>query len=113
MGRAQVRRQRRRRAVVTIGVPWKNALTAFSPHGLNCSVVSVEWPVSGTTTIVASGIRALTASALAVGVRRSSAPEMISVGTSGSEVIVVSGAAVANGQYAHTGAELSSTAVWR
>ena len=49
-----------------------------------------------------------TASALEVGVRRSFWPLMISVGTLGSEVIVVSGVALANGQYAHSGAELSA-----
>ena len=44
--------------------------------------------------------------ALDVGVRRSWVPLMISVGTLGSVVMSGSGAAVAYGQYAHTGAEL-------
>src|ERR1039457_3081547 len=83
--------------VVAIAAPRRTASTAFLAHEPN-SVVSTEWPVCGTTTTVASGIIAATASALEVGVRRSSAPLMISVGTFGRAVIWVSGAALRNGQ---------------
>ena len=64
-------------------VPAKKLSSAFAAQPVR-SLPTTEWPVKGTTSTVAPGIRAATSSALELGVLRSWAPERISVGTSGS-----------------------------
>src|SRR4051794_20353520 len=64
------------------GAPVKNATTASWLHEVR-SAPSTEWPVRGTATTCAPGIRAATLRASSTGVRRSPWPERISVGTAG------------------------------
>ena len=71
------------------------------------SSLSTECPVLGTTSSCDPGICAATSRAFAVGVRRSSAPLRISVGTSGSGALSGAGAGVVNGQNAHAGTSLT------
>ena len=74
-----------RRSVVQAGWGWpaKKAATAPRAH-VPGSLPRVEWPVNGTATTAAPGMRPATARALSSGVRRSSAPSSRSVGTAGS-----------------------------
>ncbi len=66
--------------------------------------------MNGTTSSCASGISAATLRALAVGVRRSCAPDRISVGTSGRGA-GAGGGGEASGQLAQTDTRLAFSAV--
>ncbi len=89
--------------------PPKNAVTAWAAQPLK-SLPITEWPVNGTTSSCASGISAATRRALEVGVRKSCAPERISVGTFG-RAPGTDAAADASGQPAQAGIRLLSNAV--
>src|ERR1041385_4112740 len=86
------------------GVGAKKAATAAAAHPLK-SLPSTEWPVYGTVSSWASGIRAATAFAPELGVRRSCSPERISVGTLG-RALAAGGAGEASGQESQTGTRL-------
>ena len=92
----------------SIGLPANSAWRASLAQWVG-SELSTECPVFGTTSRCDPGICAATSRALAVGVRRSSAPLRISVGTLGNGARSGAGAGVANGQKAHAGMSLKSS----
>src|SRR2546429_9291433 len=79
----------------------KNADTAAMAQPLK-SLPSTEWPVKGTSSSCAPRICDATCAATEVGVRRSCAPERISVGTLGG-ASGAAGGGEASGQAAQTG----------
>src|SRR5271170_4206848 len=91
-----------------IGLPANRACRALLEQWVG-SEPSTECPVFGTTSSCDPGICAATSRALAVGVRRSSAPLRISVGTLGKGACTGAGAGVVNGQKAHAGMSLKSS----
>src|ERR1700729_22474 len=92
------------------GLPAKRACRALWAQEVG-SEPSTEWPVLGTTSTCASGIWAATSRAFAVGVRRSSAPLRIRVGTFGSGASLTSGPEEANGHEAQGRTSLNVSAL--
>ncbi len=82
-----------------------SACSALLAHPLR-SLLRTECPTSGTTSRCESGICAETSRAFSVGVRRSSAPLRISVGTLGNSSRAGAGAGAVYGQNAHAGMSL-------
>src|SRR5277367_4798905 len=93
-----------------IGAPRNRALSALLEQVVGSSP-STECPTLGTTTSFEPGICAATSRAFAVGVRRSSAPLRISVGTLGKDPFWSAGAVVEYGQKAHPGMSERSSAL--
>lgn len=92
------------------GWPAKKAAIAFLAQSLR-SLVTTEWPVKGTATSWAPGMRAATLAASSRGVRRSKPPERMSVGTAGSGV-GGAGGGLASGHATHTGIDSLRSATW-
>jgi hypothetical protein len=86
-----------------------NIASSASREQLVGSSLSTECPTFGTTSRCEPGICAATSRAFAVGVRRSSAPLRISVGTAGSGVFCAAAVGVENGQKVHAGMSLKSS----